>query len=126
MATIDATIRSVSILDASGSTSQKGAEKTALVVCDFGAYTGASDSARIPALATAIQNRARNGKTVTVRGGFCSAPGSDTNGQLIYAGAGTESSGALTFNLTTVDRSTEITSSTACTNVCFHIPFTES
>jgi len=126
MATIDGTIRSISILESSASLGAPGAERTALVVCDFGAYTGASDDARIPALATAIQNRIRNGKTVTLRQGMCTSPGRDTNAQAIYTSNGTNSSGALVFNLAQVDRTTELTSATASTNVCMHVVFTES
>lgn len=54
---------------------------------DFGAYTGAADTATITGVAAAISNRTHDGKTRTLRGGLGANPGSDTNGQAVYFGA---------------------------------------
>lgn len=103
--------------------SSNGLNKTYELSCSFPAYTGASDSATVLALAAAINSHTRNGRTfacvagaVPVRGN----PGYDTNGQAVFAGtmtlAGTGSITDVTMNLTD-SAQTELTSSTACTGV---------
>lgn len=117
MALIAGTIDGVTLLSSSG------LSKTYELSCSFPAYTGASDSMTVLALAAAINSHTRNGRTfacvagaVPVRGG----PGYDTNGQEVFFGtqtlAGTSSITDITGNLTT-SAQTELTTSTACTGV---------
>lgn len=117
MALITGTIDGVTLLSA------QGTSKTYELSCSFPAYTGASDSMTVLALAAAINAHTRNGKTfacvvgaVPVRGN----PGFDTNGQAIFFGtqtlAGVGSITDITGNLTGSDQ-TELTASTACQGV---------
>lgn len=117
MALIAGTIDGVTLL------SSQGLQKTYELSCSFGAYTGASDSMTVLALAAAVNAHTRNGRTfacvvgvVPVRGN----PGFDTNGQAVYFGtqtlAGTSSITDITGNLTD-SAQVEITTSTACTGV---------
>lgn len=126
MATIHGAIRGITIVNSSAGLGLVGAEKTALLTVDFDAYTGASDSADIEDVGAKIAASMRNGKSVALRAAHCCAPGVDTNGQLIYTGAITVSSDDLTFDLTAVDRTTEIITSTAATGVGVLVTFTES
>ena len=117
MATINGTITGVSLLR---SKAQLG-RKAYLITCDFGAYTGASDTATVTGVGAAILAHTRNGETVTLQGAVPIGPGLDTNAQDVYftgasVQAGTVSSDDLTGNLSNVD-GTELTSSTACKGV---------
>lgn len=116
MATIAGTITGVRFVSESptGKTNDRVYEVTA----SFAAYTGASDSATVLAIPTAVQNATRNGKTFTLRYAMPAAAGVDTNAQDVYAGAMTVSTNDLTFNLA-VAAGTEITSATASTGVRF-------
>lgn len=98
-----------------------GALKTYLVTCNFGAYTGAADTATVTGLGAAILAKTRNGKTVTLRGALPIAPGLDTNAQAIYftgtaVQAAAVSSDALTGQLSAAD-GTEATTATASKGV---------
>ncbi|MCZ2439660.1 MAG: hypothetical protein LC119_05730 [Burkholderiales bacterium] len=126
MATIHGAVKGVQILNDSLALALRGAEKTALITVDFGAYTGSTDSADIEGLSGKIAARMRNGKTVTLRQAHCCAPGADTNKQLVFTGAITVASADLQFNLCALDRSTELTSATASEGVAILVTFTES
>ena len=110
MATITGTIASVT--NVRRNDTPDGAMNTARLFCNFAAYTGSSDSGALSAIPTAIAGMLRNGKTITVISAMCVGAGSDGT-QGIYTGAITISGANATFNLTTSDGSTEITSSTA-------------
>lgn len=117
MATINGTITGVAHVR---SKEQLG-KKAYLLTCDFGAYSGASDTATITGVGAAILAHTRNGETVTLQGGITVAPGVDTNAQNVYftgasVQAGTVSSDDLTGNLSDID-GTELSSSTACKGV---------
>lgn len=119
MGTINGSITGVSLLAASANGA--GARKAYLVTADFPAYTGSGDTATITGVGAAIAAATRNGKTNTLRGAICVAPGLDTNAQAVYCGgasvqAMTVSSDDLTGNLT-VAAGTEITTTTAATGV---------
>lgn len=126
MATIHGSIKGITIVNSSLGLGLVGAEKTALLTVDFAAYTGSTDDGDIESVGAAIAASMRNGKTVTLRQAHCCAPGKDTNGQLVYTGAITVSTDDLTFNLTEVDRSTELTAATASIGVGVLVTFTES
>jgi hypothetical protein len=91
-------------------------EHVYLIDYNFAAYTGSTDSATVTGVGALIAANTRSGKTYTLRGAVCAFPGVDSNLQNVYIGATTVSTDALTFNLTTVDRTTELTSSTATLN----------
>jgi hypothetical protein len=117
MATISGTITGVSGLRSKASTGRKAY----LLTVDFGAYTGASDTAAISGVGAAILAHTRNGKTVTLRGAVPIAPGKDTAAQDVYftgasVQAATVSTDDLTGNLSNA-AGTELTSSTACKGV---------
>ncbi len=126
MSVIDGTIKGITLVNSSKGVNMKDNEKTYLVTADFAAYTGASDSGRLDEIATAIQDQVRNGKTVTLRAAHGCGPGYDNTGASVYFGAMTVSSGDLTFSLTAVDRSTEVTSFTTATGVSALVTVTES
>lgn len=126
MALVAGTIDGVTLLKSSG------ASKVYEVLCSFGAYTGASDSATVLGIAAAINAATRNGKVAAMvagepptRGG----PGYDTNGQAVYAGtmvlAGTGSITDVTMNLTD-SAQVELTTSTACSGVSLIVQVLEA
>lgn len=115
MATISGTIRGLQCM--SRSFSGYGSREVWLLTADFGAYTGASDTAQITGVGAAINATARDGKTTTLLWGATAFPGADSNAQLVFpAGASvqamTVSSDDLTGNLANTS-GTELTSSTA-------------
>lgn len=102
---------------------------TYLLSVDFPAYTGSTDSGQIDGVCAAINARIRDGKTRTFLSSClptCVGRGTDTNNQDIFIGATTISTNDLTFNLTTSDGTTEITSSTASIGVQLLITVAES
>ena len=123
MSTIAGTITGVNVQYSSGLASAP--RKTYEVCADFGAYTGASDSATITGVGAAIKAKNRNGKTHTLRGAICVGPGFDTNKQAVYTGACTVSTDDLTFNLSGAD-GTELTSATASKGVRLFVTVDES
>lgn len=117
MATISGTITGVAALRSK----ESNGRKAYLVTANFGAYTGAADSAALTGVGAAILAKTRNGKTVTLRGAVPMAAGYDTGNQAVYfTGASvqalTVSSDDLTGNLSNA-AGTELTSSTASTGV---------
>ena len=95
--------------------------KAYLLTVNFGAYTGAADTAQVANVGATILAHTRNGKTVTLRGAVPVAPGLDTASQAVYftgtaAQAATVSSDALTGQLSGAD-GTELTSATASKGV---------
>lgn len=119
MATISATIKGVT--NVSKSFQMFGSREAWLLTCDFGAYTGASDTASIASVGATIDARARDGKTSTLRGAIPAFAGADTAAQAVYAtGASvqalTVSSDDLTGNLSNA-AGTELTSATASSGV---------
>jgi hypothetical protein len=115
MSTINGTITGVSLLRA------KDTFKTYLVTCTFPAYTGASDTATVTGLGAAVLAHTRNGKTTTLKGCQCIAPGKDAAATplAVYftgaaAWAATISTDDATGNLS-VEAGTEITSTTGST-----------
>lgn len=115
MATINGSITGVSLARA------KGSRKTYQLTVDFGAYTGASDTASITGIGAAIAAKTRNGKTNTLRAVVPAGAGLDTNAQDVYftgasVQAGTISSDDATGNLSTA-AGVELTSSTAAKGV---------
>lgn len=124
MGTINGTITGVSLLKA------KGALKTYEVTCNFGAYTGASDTASVTGLGAAILAKNHNGKTHTLKSVMCVGPGYDTAQQAVYftgasVWAGTISSDDSTGNLSD-STGTELTSATAATGVVLAVTVLES
>ena len=61
-----------------------GSREAWLMTVDFGAYTGAADTASVLGIGAAIDAEARDGKTSTLRNGVCVFPGADTNKQLAF------------------------------------------
>ena len=119
MAVINGTIRSVHILTDSLASTKAGARKCAVVVADFAAYTGAADTATITGVGAAILASIKNGKTITLRGGLCHAPGEDTAGQDVYfTGTAVQAATVSTDDLTgqlSVAAGTEVTTTTGTT-----------
>lgn len=113
MAVASGTITGVSLLR-----SKEGSGRKAyLLTVNFGAYTGASDTASISGVGAAILAKTRNGKTVTLRGAVPIGPGYDTANQAVYftgtsVQAATVSSDDLTGQLSNA-AGTELTSATA-------------
>lgn len=98
-----------------------GALKTYLVTCNFGAYTGAADTATVTGLGAAILAKTRNGKTTTLKSVQCIGAGKDgatTPLDVFFTGtsvwAATISSDDATGHLA-VAAGTEITSTTGTT-----------
>ena len=117
MATITGTIMGVTELRAKEPTGRKAY----LVSANFGAYTGASDDAKLAGVGAAILAKTRNGKTYTLRGAVPAGAGYDTAVQAVYfTGASvqalTVSSDDLTGNLSNA-AGTELTSATASVGV---------
>src|ERR1041384_32643 len=88
MATISGTIRGVTQVSrafmGAGSTTTRDAREVWLMTVDFGAYTGASDTAQVQALGAAITATARDGRTRTLRGVGPAFAGADANNQACY------------------------------------------
>lgn len=82
MAVIAGTIRGLSCVGRSFS--GIGSREAWFVTADFGAYTGAADTASLVGLGAAIDATARDGKVSTLRGGICVLAGADTNKQAVY------------------------------------------
>lgn len=102
---------------------------TYLCAFDFPAYTGASDSGQIDAIAAAISAKCRDGVTRTLLSSCvptCVGRGKDTAGQDVFIGAVTISTNDLTFNLTASDGTTELTSATASSGVQLVVTVAES
>jgi hypothetical protein len=117
MATISGSIKGVTLLRSA----LNSGRKAYLLAVDFGAYTGAADTAALANVGATILAATRSGKTVTLRGALPIAPGYDTAAQAVYftgaaAQALTVSSDSLTGNLSGAD-GTELTSSTASKGV---------
>lgn len=94
-----------------------GSRESWLITADFGAYTGAADTASLLGIGAAIDASARDGKASTLRSGVCAFPGADTNKQLAFftgtaVQALTVSSDDLTGQLSTA-AGVELVSSTA-------------
>lgn len=115
MATISGSIDGISLLQSNVSGLANG--KAYLLSVSFPAYTGSTDDMKIAGVGAAIAAHTKSGVTPTLVGGICLNPGIDTNGQKVWAGALTVSTDDLTGNLVISDRSTEITTSTACSGV---------
>lgn len=117
MSVISGTIKGVTNVRAQLNTGRKAY----LLAVDFGAYTGAADTAQIVGVGAAILATTRNAKTVTLRGAIPAAPGYDTAAQAVYftgtaAQAATVSSDDLTGQLSNA-AGTELTSATASKGV---------
>jgi len=115
MAVIAGTIRGLQCV--SRSFSGVGSRESWFITADFGAYTGAADTASLVGLGAAIDATARDGKASTLRGGICVLAGADTNKQAVYftgtaVQALTVSVDSLTGQLSAAD-GTEVTTSTA-------------
>ena len=117
-----ATVDAVSILSETPSgqgDSTYGIRRVYLLSCSFPAYTGASDSAKITGVASAISSAVRDGRTLTWQANavqaLCAAPGTDGT-QSVYAGTFAVSSADLTFNLTD-PTGTELSSAAASSGV---------
>ena len=126
MAVISGTINGMTLVNASQGVNMNGAEKTMLVSADFAAYDASADTGNLSAIATAIEDHQRNGKTVTLRAAHGCGPGVSDAGVDIFFGAMTVSTGDLTFSLTAVDRSTEVADFTTAKGVTCLVTFTES
>ncbi len=126
MAVQAATITGVQLI--SGNPEGAGARKVYLLTLDFPAYTGASDTSIVNAVAATISAHVRNGKTNAMIAGvipFCAFPGQDTAGQAVYLGTPTISSDTLPGNLVNAAQ-TELTATTAVTGVGILVAVTES
>ena len=126
MAVIPGSIKGVTLVHSSVGTSLNGAENTYLVTADFPAYVAAADTASLPAVGAAIASRTRSGKTVTLRGGLRCGPGVSNAGADVYMGAATVSSDDLTFSLTAVNGSSEVSDFTTAVGVQALVLVTES
>jgi len=82
MAVIAGTIRGLQCV--SRSFSGVGSRESWFITADFGAYTGAADTASIVGLGAAIDATARDGLASTLRGGVPVLAGADTNKQAVY------------------------------------------
>lgn len=82
MAVIAGTIRGLTCV--SRSFTGFGSREAWLITVDFGAYTGAADTASLLGVGAAIDATARDGKASTLRSGVCVFPGADTNKQLAF------------------------------------------
>jgi hypothetical protein len=114
MAVIAGTIRGLQCV--SRSFSGVGSRESWFITADFGAYTGATDTASIVGLGAAIDATARDGLASTLRGGVPALAGADTNKQAVYftgtaVQALTVSGDNLTGQLSNA-AGTEVTSST--------------
>jgi hypothetical protein len=128
MATITGTIDGITLLAASST--GVGARKTYLVTASFGAYTGATDDAKLAGVGAAIASFVRNGKTNSLVGALPHQGGLDTNAQAVYfSGASVKalsvSGDDLTGNLTNA-AGTELSSSTASSGVGIIVTVDES
>ena len=115
MAVIAGTIRGLQCVGRSFS--GIGSREAWFITVDFGAYTGAADTASLAGVGAAIDATARDGKASTLRAGSCILAGADTNKQAVYftgtaVQALTVSSDSLTGQLSAAD-GTEVATSTA-------------
>jgi len=124
MATISGTIRGVSNVSkafAGAGTTTRDRTEVWLVTADFGAYTGAADTAAISAVSAAISARAADGRTRTLLWGAPAHCGADANNQAVnFCGASvaalTISSDDFTGELCDVNTvSTEVTATSGIT-----------
>lgn len=70
------------------------------VIFNIGAHTASTDTATITGVGAYVSGQTDNGRSNTLRGAVCCAPGLDTNSQAVYTGALVVSTDALTFDLT--------------------------
>ncbi len=126
MAVISGTIKGVTLVHSSVGTSLNGAENTYLVTADFGTYDASEDTADLQDVGATIAARTRSGKTVTLRGGLRCGPGVSNAGADVYMGAATVSSDDLTFSLTAVNGSSEVSDFTTAVGVQALVVVTES
>lgn len=107
MATIAGTIVGVTEL-LRGYSGVNNAFNVALIHVNFPAYVASTDTYSIAGVGAAITASSKRGKTTTIRQAMNAAPGKNSAGTAVYAGALTVSADALTGSLTQVDLSTEI------------------
>lgn len=129
MGTINGTISGVTLLSGNptGSTSTVSSvvysRKAFMVMADFPAYTGSSDTATITGILTAISAAQRNGKSYTLRAVVPALAGLDANGQGVYMGGSSVQAATLSNTTTTGDAAgnlidaadTEVTSTSGTT-----------
>lgn len=97
--------------------------KAFLVTAHFPAYTGATDSATITGILTAIANHQRNGKTLVLRQVCTAYAGIDANGQGVHFAGASNAAATLSNTTTTGDAAgnladasgTEVTSTSGTT-----------
>lgn len=82
MAVIAGTIRGLACI--SRSFSGWGSREAWLITADFGAYSGAADTASLAGIGAAIDATARDGKVSSLRSGSCIFAGADSNKQLVF------------------------------------------
>ena len=87
MAVITGTIASVNLKSFPAADDITGALQrlTAELFVTFGAATS-GDTLLIPTVASTVQNKLRDGRTLTLRGGVCAGPGRNTADGALYAG----------------------------------------
>jgi len=125
MSTIAGTITSLSLMHKSYSgsgTTTRDAMETWMVLADFAAYTGSSDTASLAAVGAAISAQCRDGKTRTLISAQPAMAGSDANNQAVTfngtsVAALTISTDDLTGELCTLNTvSTEVTATSGTTS----------
>lgn len=124
MATIAGVIKGITNISGNPLYTSNG-RKVFLLSCAFPAYTGSTDDATVTGVGAAISACCDNGKTYTLRSAINGIAGIDTNGQIVYTGALTVSTDALTFNLA-IAAGTEITATTPSTGVGIFVAVDES
>lgn len=116
MAVISGTIRGLTCVNRTFT--GYGSREAWFITADFGAYTGAADTASLAGVGAAIDATARDGKASTLRGGIPAMAGADASQSIYFTGTAvqalTVSTDALTGQLS-VAAGTEITSSTGTT-----------
>jgi hypothetical protein len=95
MANVDGTVKGIMLLREPVTS---GIRNLAIVTATFGAYTAATDTARLVTIATAIQNQRRDNKTVTIRGAMTAESGLVGSTQ-VYIGGTITPGATTTFNL---------------------------
>ncbi len=126
MAVIAGTVTGIHLLNHSKALNGEGDELTCLVTADWAVYDASADTASLIAIGVAITAARRDGKTVTLRAAHGCAPGISDDAQDVFCGAMTVSTDDLTFSLTAVDRSTEVTDFTTAVGVSCLVTFTEA
>lgn len=115
MSTINGTISNVALLSANpaGSTaldSTSVCNRLAyLVMANFGAYTGSSDTATITGILTAIGAATRNGRTLKLRAVVPAMAGLDANGQGVHMSGGSVAACTIANPTTTGDATGNLT-----------------